>query len=247
MNRWILCAALTLSGAASAQNASTSLVDTYRSVSTLLNDAVKLQMKSPNQSASKLDAAEKQITALALESSIIKTGLTNAIKNTRIAIVRTPEDLGAQVGQIKALLQKALYDGIFTEIAKNNTVTSIVYSGALADELKLSSADRTNLQNAINAKNNTAVQKAVERAYLTRVSASLKGASNSNKTVAYRNMAAATNYFTVIQDSPRAGQVTFDDFVGALGYLTGGQVSEYQSQLNKINTNLAAFVQASAQ
>lgn len=245
MNRWILCAALTLSSAASAQNAP-SLVDTYRSVSTLLADVVKNQMTSPNQSVSKLDAAEKQIGALTLESSIIKSGLTAALKNTRVAIVRTPDDLNAQVGQVKALLQKAIYDGIFTQIAANNKVTGIVHAGLLSDELKLSSADRTTLQEAINAGNNVAIQKSVERAYLGKISAALKSASNSKKNVAYQNMAAATNYFTVIQDSPRAGQLTFDDFIGALGYLTGGQVSAYQSQLGKINTNLAAFVQAAA-
>ncbi|GEM47063.1 hypothetical protein [Deinococcus cellulosilyticus] len=245
MNRWILCAALTLSSAASAQNAP-SLVDTYRSVSTLLADVVKNQMTAPNQSVSKLDAAEKQIGALTLESNVIKTGLTAALKNTRVAIVRTPADLGAQVGQVKALLQKAIYDGIFSQIAQNNKVTGIVYAGLLADELKLSGTDRSALQEAINAGNNAAVQKSVEKAYLTRISSALKKANDSKKNVAYQNLAAATNDFTVIQDSPRAGELTFDDFVGALGYLTGGQVSAYQSQLGKINTNLAAFVQAAA-
>ncbi|GGJ45162.1 hypothetical protein [Deinococcus roseus] len=246
MNRWILCAALILSSAASAQNAP-SLVETYRSVSTLLNDVVKQQMKSTRLSVSKLDKAEEQIKALQLESNVIKTGLENAVRNTRTALVRTPDDLNAQVGQIKALLQKAIYDGIFTQIAQKNMMVAPVYAGVLADELKLNPTERKTLEDAVNAGNNKVIQITIERSYQKKITSALKAAASTKINVAYQNMAAATNYFTVIQDSPRAGDLSFDDFVSALGYLAGKQLSEYNSQLNKINTNLAPFIQASSQ
>ncbi len=249
--------ALTLLGAgAGAQSLS---APEYRAISAAVNAAVRERASSPTRSFADLDKARSLLDAANLGSSPLLEGVRTALSNARIAVGRSQTDLEAQAAQVNGFLRKALYDASL-EATQGRAGEAVQSVSLLAEELGVAPAERPALLAAARAGQVDAVRAQLERAAITKMQSNLAvvkatnpadvnpaNANSAARASSYLALARAGSFFNVVQDSPRAGDLSGRQFVQALDSLTRGDGTAYASQLRALRAGAARFAASAAQ
>ncbi|GHG41932.1 hypothetical protein [Deinococcus indicus] len=219
----------------------------YNSLAQNLDGAVTARASSAQAALTRLDAAQSALDTLSptLRNRQIVTGLKDALGSSRAALGRTPAELEAQVLLARGLMRKALYDQTLALLA------SAPQNGAaqvrvLAREFGLTGDAAAALSSDARAGRLERTAWRLERAAVQKVSASLQAARPAQNTASYVNLARATGWFTVVQDSAGAGTLTVSQFGDALRQLTAGDTAALTTSLTTLRQGTAAFAAALA-
>ncbi|MFC6803111.1 hypothetical protein ACFQDE_16490 [Deinococcus caeni] len=219
----------------------------YSSLAQNLDGAVTARASSAQAALARLDAAQSALDTLSptLRNRQIVTGLKDALGSSRAALGRTPAELEAQVLLARGLMRKALYDQTLALLAsapQNGSAEVRV----LAREFGLTGDAAAALSSDARAGRLERTAWRLERAAVQKVSASLQAARPAQNTASYVNLARATGWFTVVQDSAGAGTLTVSQFGDALRQLTAGDTAALTTSLTTLRQGTAAFAAALA-
>lgn len=237
---WVTAA---LMGAAGAQN-----LTAYSALAGSLDGAVQVRAQSAEQALNRLDAAGQALDELAptLRNQQIVSGLRDALGRSRAALARTPAELEAQVQLARGLMRKALYDQSLAALGAQpaNAGSQLTL---LTREFGLSGDAANALSADAKAGRLERVAWRLQRAAVQKVSAALQATRAQQTTGSYVNLARATGWFTVVQDSTSVGDLKLSQFGDALRQLTSGDTAGLTSSLGTLRRGTQVFAQALAQ
>jgi hypothetical protein len=237
---WVTAA---LMGAAGAQN-----LTAYSALAGSLDGAVQVRAQSAEQALNRLDAAGQALDELAptLRNQQIVSGLRDALGRSRAALARTPAELEAQVQLARGLMRKALYDQSLAALGAQPTNAGSQLT-LLTREFGLSGDAASALSADAKAGRLERVAWRLQRAAVQKVSAALQATRAQQTTGSYVNLARATGWFTVVQDSTSVGDLKLSQFGDALRQLTSGDTAGLTSSLGTLRRGTQVFAQALAQ
>ena len=101
---------------AAAQN---DLIGAYRSIQASLETARTSLRSDPRRALAQVQAAENTFRRVSGQlSATLSSGASNALKNAQVAVSRSSNaDFGAQSGQIKAILERGMFETYFAVFA----------------------------------------------------------------------------------------------------------------------------------
>lgn len=237
---WVTAA---LMGAAGAQN-----LTAYSALAGSLDGAVQVRAQSAEQALNRLDAAGQALDELAptLRNQQIVSGLRDALGRSRAALARTPAELEAQVQLARGLMRKALYDQSLAALGAQpaNASSQLML---LTREFGLTGDAASALNADAKAGRLERVAWRLQRAAVQKVSAALQATQARQTTGSYVNLARATGWFTVVQDSTSVGDLKLSQFGDALRQLTSGDTAGLTSSLGTLRRGTQVFAQALAQ
>jgi len=237
---WVTAA---LMGAAGAQN-----LTAYSALAGSLDGAVQVRAQSAEQALNRLDAAGQALDELAptLRNQQIVSGLRDALGRSRAALARTPAELEAQVQLARGLMRKALYDQSLAALGAQpaNASSQLML---LTREFGLTGDAASALNADAKAGRLERVAWRLQRAAVQKVSAALQATQAQQTTGSYVNLARATGWFTVVQDSASAGDLKLSQFGDALRQLTSGDTAGLISSLGTLRRGTQVFAQSLAQ
>lgn len=236
---WLLTAGLSVAGA---QNLSA-----YGALATQLDGAVQARAQSAEAALNRLDAAGAALNQLAptLRNQQIVSGLRGALDRSRGALARTPAELQAQVLLARGLMRKALYDQSLAALG-GQPADEDAQLRVLAREFGLTGAAAQALSADVKAGQLERAAWRLQRSAVQKVSAALQATQAQQTTAAYVNLARATGWFTVVQDSSSAGSLKLSQFGDALRQLTGGDTAALTTSLTTLRQGAQAFSRALA-
>ena len=236
---WLLTAGLSVAGA---QNLSA-----YGALASSLDGAVQARAQSAEAALNRLDAAGTALDQLAptLRNQQIVAGLRDALDRSRGALARTPAELQAQVLLARGLMRKALYDQSLSALA-GQPANGDAQVRVLAREFGLTGAAAQAFSGDVQAGQFTRAAWRLQRAAAGQVSAALARTQAQQTTASYVNLARATSWFTVVQDSGSVGTLKLSQFGDALRQLTAGDTAALGTSLTALRQGSQAFVQALA-
>lgn len=247
----LIAAALAGASLAGAQSAPQLTPEQYRALTAAVDAAVSARASDPTRSLSELDRARDLFNAAVPEggSSPLVGGIRDALQNARIAVGRSQTDLEAQAAQARGLLRKALHDDALEALGRADA-RALGEVALLADDFGLRGAGRRAVLDAAQAGQVDLVRAQLERAAVSKMTAALRGVQTplnpAARANAYLSTARATSWFSIVQDSPRAGDLTTGAFVTALGQLTNGNLDAFSSSLRALQQGAARFETAAA-
>ncbi|GGS00755.1 hypothetical protein [Deinococcus sedimenti] len=234
---WVVTALL---GAAGAQN-----LTAYGALASNLDGAVQARAQSAEAALNRLDAAGKALDDLAptLRNQQIVSGLRDALSRSRAALARTPAELEAQVQLARGLMRKALYDQSLVALGEQ-PANADAQLRVLSREFGLTGEAAQALATDARAGRLERTAWRLQRAAVQKVSASLQATQATQTTASYVNLARATGWFTVVQDSSSAGTLKLSQFGDALRQLTGGDTAALGTSLTTLRQGTRTFAQA---
>ena len=233
-------------GGALAQGASPDLIAGYRSIAGSLSVARSSLANDPAGSLSRVEAAQNTFRGLSsqLRSQQLIEGATQAFSNAKTAIgQRSGLNLSAQITQVTSILQRALYDRYFTELAAGRAASAARYATTLGSLLSLQQPAQASLRQATTANNAVRARSILENRVAEQIVGSLTKAQSPDRTVAFQNAVNAAGSFLIVQDSPRVGDMTVGEFNGAIVALTGGDTATFRSTTASLIGKTTAFAQ----
>ena len=247
-------------GAVLAQNASTAattaasptvstqsrdLIASYRSIVKSLEAARASLANDPASSSAQIEAASTVFRNIldSVGSKQLEDGATRALKDAVTAVGRgSGTDLAAQVGQVESILQRVLYERLFVEMSGNNLSQAKRYASVLAEALKFSKDAQPKLLQSVAANNAARTRSLLETQISSSMSTALKSAKASpDKAVSFRQTALASSLFLIVQDSPRATELSSNDFSGSLSTLAAGNVPEFKRSIGGVINKVEGF------
>lgn len=213
----------------------------YKTLASQLDAAAQNTGKDPLTTLKNLDAASAALDQLAptLNNPKLVGGLRDALNGARAAQSRTPTELQAQVALARGLMRKALYDQTVSVLA-TSPANGMDRLNLLASELGVSpqavSAD------AKAGKLNLVTWR-LQKAAAAKVSAALNGVEAKQTPTSYLNLARATGWFTVVQESGRALSPSLDvpQFQQALTHLATGNTAELKTSLATLKSGVTSL------
>lgn len=242
----ILALASGLSGAL-AQGANPDLIAGYRSITGSLTVARSSLATDPAGSLSRVEAAQNTFRGLSsqLRSQQLIEGATQAFSNAKTAIgQRSALNLNAQVTQVTSILQRALYDRYFTELAAGREASATRYATTLGSVLGLQKPAQASLRQATTTNNAARARSILENRVAEQIVGALTQAQSSDRSVAFQNAVKAAGLFLIVQDSQRVGDMTVSEFNGAIVALTGGDIATFRSTTASLIGKTNAFARS---
>jgi hypothetical protein len=246
-------------GAVFAQNASTAasptssptstqsrdLIASYRSIVKSLEAARASLANDPASSSAQIEAATTVFRNIldSVGSKQLEDGATRALKDAVTAVGRgSGTDLAAQVGQVESILQRVLYERLFVEMSSNNLPQAKRYASVLGEALKFSKDLQPKLLQSVAANNAARTRSLLETQISSSMATALKSAKVSpDKAVSFRQTALASSLFLIVQDSPRATELSSKDFSGSLASLAAGNVPEFKQSIGSVISKVEGF------
>jgi hypothetical protein len=233
----------TVSPTASTQ--SRDLIASYRSIVKSLEAARASLANDPASSSAQIEAATTVFRNIldSVGSKQLEDGATRALKDAVTAVGRgSGTDLAAQVGQVESILQRVLYERLFVEMSGNNLPQAKRYASVLAEALKFSKDAQPKLLQSVAANNAARTRSLLETQISSSMSTALKSAKASpDKAVSFRQTALASSLFLIVQDSPRATELSSKDFSGSLSSLAAGNVPEFKQSIGSVISKVEGF------
>jgi hypothetical protein len=223
--------------AASTPTAALDLIAGYQSIATSLEAARTSLVSDPPGALARVQGAQNLFRRLEPQigsQKLIDAG-TNALKKALSTVnQRSPVNLGAQSMLVKSILQRVMYDRLFSEMSTKRLPSAARYANTLATAFNMPSDSLNALRNAV--KRNDAA-KAI-------MSNSLKLArdSSNDKTTAYQAIVRASSHFLIVQDSPRVGdELTVSAFSSAVQSMTNGDLPGFKQGVASLLTRTQDF------
>ncbi|MBB6098342.1 hypothetical protein HNR42_001767 [Deinobacterium chartae] len=219
------------------------LVSGYPTIVNRLDAALRAQPSNRAAAQNRLEEARTLVRRYAsqIRSQVLVSGIDTALKNAKVAVTRSRADLEAQVGQARGLLRKSLYDNLFADLEAGNVASAGKISQLLGRDFGMSSAGRARLQAQVRASDANGARLTLERQIALKMNRTLEGVSGSDRVTAFRQTAQATAWFSVVQDSPRIGNLRIENFVDALEQLRRNAPEDFNTQLSTIRGGIEAF------
>ncbi|GGR67728.1 hypothetical protein GCM10008959_32330 [Deinococcus seoulensis] len=214
----------------------------YNALAQNLDGAVTARGTSAQAALTRLDAAQSALDTLAptIRNRQIVSGLKDALGSSRAALGRTPAELEAQVLLARGLMRKALYDQTLS-LLSDAPANGAAQLQLLGREFGLNAQALQVLGSDAKAGRLERTAWRLQRAAVQKVSASLASARPTQSTASYVNLARATSWFTVVQDSAGAGELKVSQFGDALRQLTSGDTAALGTSLTALRSGTAAF------
>ena len=229
---------------AAAQN---DLIGAYRSIQASLETARTSLRTDPAGALAKVQAAENTFRRVSGQlSATLSGGANSALKNAQLAVSRSSSaDFGAQSGQIKAILERGMFETYFAVFA--NTAQAGRYAVALGQALKLSAATQADLSASTRNGNQTRARAILESGIAQIIGNALQSARDNagNRAVAFSSISRAANHFLIVQDSPRVGEVSVASFTSAIQALTSNDTAGFQQAVSSLSSQIRGFAQRS--
>ena len=233
----------TVSSTATTQ--SRDLIASYRSIVKSLEAARASLASDPASSSAQIEAASTVFRNIldAVGSKQLEDGATRALKDAVTAVGRgSGTDLAAQVGQVESILQRVLYERLFVEMNGNNLAQAKRYAAVLAEALKFSKDAQPKLLQSVAANNAARTRSLLEAQISNSMAAALRQAKASpDKAVSFRQTANASSLFLIVQDSPRASELSGKDFSASLASLAAGNVAEFKQSIGGVIAKVESF------
>ena len=229
---------------AAAQN---DLIGAYRSIQASLETARTSLRPDPRRALAQVQAAENTFRRVGDQlSGTLSSGATSALKNAQLAVSRSSSaDFGAQSGQIKAILERGMFETYFAVFA--NTAQAGRYAVALGQALKLSPATQADLSASTRSGNQTRARAILESAIAQIIGQALNSARDNtgNRAIAFAGISRAANHFLIVQDSPRVGEVSVASFSSAIESLAANDTPGFQQAVSSLSAQIRGFAQRS--
>ena len=226
-------------------NAQNDLIGAYRSIQSSLETARISLRSDPAGALAQVQASENTFRRVSGQlPATLSRGASSALKNAQLAVSRSSSaDFGAQSGQIKAILERGMFETYFAVFA--NTAQAGRYAVALGQALKLSPATQADLSASTRRGNQTRARAILESAIAQIISNALQSARDNagNRAVAFSSISRAANHFLIIQDSPRVGEVSVASFSGAIAALTTNDTAGFQQAVGSLSSQIRGFAQ----
>jgi len=240
MKRWL--AVLVLATWASAAPIAT----VYDQLSGSLTQVQSLQSTNPARALALLSDAQNRFRSSASDlASQLSDGILRNLEDAKVAIQRRSRtDLEARILVIRGILGKALYDAYFTAVTAKQgpQAQELLRRLVAASGLPATLADQANA--LASAANLNGLRQLFERTYAQNMLTAMARARNqASPQAAYLDTARAYALYLVVQDSPRAGGLSAQDFVGALAKLSANQMEDYRAQAKALSQKIQAFLQ----
>ncbi|WP_291425651.1 hypothetical protein [Deinococcus sp.] len=218
----------------------------YQALTRALDAAAQSSGHDAVRTLSYLDAAQQAFGRLSpsLGSSQIVSDMRDALDAARAAQSRTPAELQAQLLLARGLLRKALYDQTVTVLAtspENATERlSLLALEVGADPQALVADARAGKVNLVTWR--------LQKAAAEKVGASLAQVQPRQTSGNYLNLARASSWFTVVQDTGRNLTPPLDapQFQDALSQLAAGNTVALTTSLSRLKTGAGALNRALA-
>jgi membrane-bound inhibitor of C-type lysozyme len=236
-----------LGGGAFAQGASPDLIEGYRSISRSLAVARSSLATDPAGSLGQIEAAQNKFRGLApqLRSQQLTDGANQAFMNAKTAnSQRSEPNLSAQITQVTSILQRALYDRYFTELASARAASAARYATTLGSVLGLQKNAQAALRQATASNSADRARSILENRVAEQIIASLRQAQVPDRAVAFQSAVRAAGSFLIVQDSPRVGEMTVGEFTGAIQALTAGDTATFRSISSSLIGKTSAFARS---
>ncbi len=221
------------------------LIASYRSIVKSLEAARASLASDPASSSAQIEAASTVFRNIldAVGSKQLEDGATRALKDAVTAVGRgSGTDLAAQVGQVESILQRVLYERLFVEMSGKNLAQAKRYASVLAEALKFSKDVQPKLLQSVAANNAARTRSLLETQISSSMAAALKQAKTSpDKAVSFRQTANASSLFLIVQDSPRATELSGKDFSASLASLAAGNVPEFKQSIGGVIAKVESF------
>ena len=229
---------------AAAQN---DLIGAYRSIQASLETARTSLRPDPRRALAQVQAAENTFRRVGDQlSGTLSSGATSALKNAQLAVSRSSSaDFEAQSGQIKAILERGMFETYFAVFA--NTAQAGRYAVALGQALKLSPATQADLSASTRSGNQTRARAILESAIAQIIGQALNSARDNtgNRAIAFAGISRAANHFLIVQDSPRVGEVSVASFSSAIESLAANDTPGFQQAVSSLSAQIRGFAQRS--
>ncbi|WP_295817944.1 hypothetical protein [uncultured Deinococcus sp.] len=215
----------------------------YRQLAAGLDGAVIARNQSAQAALTRLDTAGAAFTQLrpTLRNRQLAAGLDDALSGARAALARSPAELEAQVMLARGLMRKALYDQTLARLV-SSPANSTAQLQLLTREFGLSPQGASAVLAEQKAGRPERVAWRLQRAAASRVLSSLKATRAERTTGSYVNLARATSWFTVLQDTADASGLQVSQFGDALRQLTAGKTTELAASLDQLRQGTATLV-----
>jgi hypothetical protein len=237
--------AQTTAASPTASTQSRDLIASYRSIVKSLEAARASLANDPASSSAQIEAATTVFRNIldSVGSKQLEDGATRALKDAVTAVGRgSGTDLAAQVGQVESILQRVLYERLFVEMSGKNLPQAKRYASVLGEALKFSKDAQPKLLQSVAANNAARTRSLLETQISSSMSMALKSAKASpDKAVSFRQTALASSLFLIVQDSPRATELSSKDFSGSLSSLAAGNVPEFKQSIGSVISKVDGF------
>ena len=225
--------------------AQSDLIGAYRSIQASLEAARTSLRSDPAGALAKVQASENTFRRVSGQlSATLSSGANSALRNAQLAVSRSSSaDFGAQSGQIKAILERGMFETYFAVFA--NTTQAGRYAVALGQALKLSPATQSDLSASTRNGNQTRARAILESTIAQIIGNALQSARDNagNRAVAFAGISRAANHFLIVQDSPRVGEISVAGFSSAIGALTSNDTPGFQQAVGSLSSQIRGFAQ----
>lgn len=258
---FILVTGLTLGSLAFAQQATTTaapstatattaaldLIAGYQSIATSLEAARTSVTSDPPGALARVQSAQNVFRRLEPQigtQKLIDAG-TKALKNAASMVnQRSAINIGAQSMLVKSILQRVMYDRLFSELNTGKTASATRYANTLAGAFNMPAASLNSLTTAVKRKDIGKARSILESQVADIMTNSLKLARDNvaDKATAYQAVVRASSHFLIVQDSPRVSEdLTVSSFANAVQSITSGDVPGFKQGIASLLTRTQDF------
>jgi hypothetical protein len=233
--------------AATATTASLDLIAGYQSIATSLEAARTSVTSDPPGALARVQGAQNVFRRLEPQigtQKLIDAG-TKALKNAASMVnQRSAINVGAQSMLVKSILQRVMYDRLFSDINAGKIPNATRYANTLAGAFNMPAANLNTLRSAVNRKDIGKARSILESQVADIMTNSLKLARDNvaDKSTAYQAVVRASSHFLIVQDSPRVSEdLTVSSFANAVQSITSGDVPGFKQGIASLLTRTQDF------
>ncbi len=230
-----------------ATTASLDLIAGYQSIATSLEAARTSVTSDPPGALARVQGAQNIFRRLEPQigtQKLIDAG-TKALKNAASMVnQRSAINIGAQSMLVKSILQRVMYDRLFSDINTGKIPSATRYANTLAGAFNMPAASLNTLKSAVKRKDIAKARSILESQVADIMTNSLKLARDNvaDKSTAYQAVVRASSHFLIVQDSPRVSEdLTVSSFANAVQSITSGDVPGFKQSIASLLTRTQDF------
>ena len=223
------------------------LIAGYQSIATSLEAARTSVTSDPPGALARVQSAQNVFRRLEPQigtQKLIDAG-TKALKNAASMVnQRSAINIGAQSMLVKSILQRVMYDRLFSDMNAGKTPSATRYANTLAGAFNMPAANLNTLKTAVKRKDIAKARSILESQVADIMTNSLKLARDNvaDKSTAYQAVVRASSHFLIVQDSPRVSEdLTVSSFANAVQSITSGDVPGFKQGIATLLTRTQDF------
>ena len=226
------------------------LIAGYQSIASSLEAARTSVTSDPPGALARVQSAQNVFRRLEPQigtQKLIDAG-TKALKNAASMVnQRSAINIGAQSMLVKSILQRVMYDRLFSDMNAGKTPSATRYANTLAGAFNMPAANLNTLKTAVKRKDIAKARSILESQVADIMTNSLKLARDNvaDKSTAYQAVVRASSHFLIVQDSPRVSEdLTVSSFANAVQSITSGDIPGFKQGIATLLTRTRTLANA---